>query len=67
MWNPEVNWSLSSAEAGTLDSTGWFTASAQAGFYPDAVVVTTPGLTARASVTTFWPQRLYLPEVLRGP
>jgi hypothetical protein len=67
LWNPEVNWSLSSAEAGTLDSTGWFTASAQAGFYPDAVVVTTPGLTARASVTIFWPQRLYLPVVLSRP
>jgi PKD repeat protein len=67
LWNPEINWSLSSAEVGTLDSTGWFTASAQAGFYPDAVVVTIPGLTARASVTIFWPQQLYLPEVLRGP
>jgi len=66
LWNPEVNWSLSSAGAGTLDSAGWFTAGAQAGDYPDAVVVTTTGLTERASVTIFWPQQLYLPVILRG-
>jgi hypothetical protein len=66
-WNPEVTWSLGSAKAGTLNGTGVFTAGVHAGLYPDVVSASLGALAKQASVRVFWPRRLYVPLVLRGP
>jgi PKD repeat protein len=65
MYNPDVTWSLTDAQAGTIDASGVFTASVQAGTYTDVALVQSGVVSDTASVTVFWPQQVYLPLVLK--
>jgi hypothetical protein len=66
MSNPSVVWSATDGTAGTIDSSGVFTASTQAGTYPDVILAASDGVTDTASVTIVWPYQVYLPLVLRN-
>ncbi len=66
MSNPNVVWSVTNAAAGTIDSSGVFTASFQAGTYAHVIQATSGSVHDTASVTIVYPYSLYLPLVLRG-
>lgn len=63
MGNPAVAWSVADGAAGTISSTGWFTAGVMMGHYPGAVVATLGPLSDWASVTIVYPYQIYLPLV----
>lgn len=65
MLNPSVVWTVTNSAAGVIDSSGVFTASATAGTYADVIQVESDGVVDTASVTVFWPYKIYLPLVLR--
>jgi len=65
MYHPPVLWTLLDPEAGTIDTVGLFTASLNAGGYPDLVQVQSYGLTDLASVRVFWPWRRFLPVIMK--
>jgi PKD repeat protein len=62
---PDVTWSLTDTQAGTIDASGVFTASVEADIYTDVVLVESGGVSDTASVTIFWPYQVYLPLALR--
>ena len=66
MSNPSVAWSVTDSLAGTIDADGVFTASTQAGTYPDVIWAVSGSVTDTASVTIVWPYQVYLPLVLRN-
>lgn len=67
LYHPTVNWSVSDPLAGTIDASGFFTASNMPGEYPDAVLAESNGVSTNASVVVleriYW---VYLPVVLKG-
>lgn len=65
MYNPDVTWSLTDTQAGTIDASGVFTASVQTGTYTDVALVQSGAVSDTVSVTIFWPQQVYLPLVLK--
>jgi hypothetical protein len=65
MYNPAVIWTVAASQAGAIGASGVFTAGVQAGTYPDAIVVGNGVLTETASVTVYWPYKVYLPLVLK--
>lgn len=65
MYYPDVTWSLTDTQAGTIDASGVFTASVETGTYTDVIVVESGVVSDTASVTIFWPQQVYLPLVLK--
>lgn len=66
MSNPSTAWSVRDPQAGTIDANGVFTASMQAGTYPDVILAQSERVTARASVTIVWPYQIYLPLTVKG-
>ena len=64
VFNPAGStWSMLNPAAGSVDASGKFTASQQAGTYPDAIQVSLGGLTDRITVTIYWPYQVRLPLV----
>lgn len=64
MYHPDVTWSVSDPQVGTIDASGIFTASAQAGTYTDVILVQGGVVSDTASVTISWPYKIALPLVL---
>jgi hypothetical protein len=64
MTDPDVTWSVTDSGAGTIDSSGLFTASTQAGMYPGVIQAESNSVLDTASVTIVWPYQIYLPSVV---
>ena len=60
-----LSWQVTPPDVGTIDATGLFTAGTKAGVYPDAVVVSSGGISNTADVIVRWPYQVYLSVVLR--
>jgi hypothetical protein len=67
MYYPSVVWSVLNGDAGAIDGQGFFTASLQAGLYPNVVEAASNGSSDTAWVRILYPYQIYLPVVVRSP
>ena len=65
MYHPTMVWTVMDGSAGAIDTSGIFTASTHSGVYTDVIHGASGTLTDTASVTVFWPHRIYLPLIAR--
>ena len=62
-----LSWQVTLPDAGTINSSGLFTAGMNAGVYPGAVRVSSGAISQTADVAVYWSYHTFLPLVSRRP